>query len=338
MPIIRYRASNFTPHYPPALFGTHNLSVSWQELVWAAITVGKPGLAYLLSHGMHSVSDIIVRSHSVYANLRQNYSYIEKSSLYERLDPTEKGATSYFMGMMAAKIICARLLDTPYVFHLSMLKSLGGTAVLHTKSQPDLIGCSRKGNWIVAEAKGRTGSLNDDAMKKAKLQTRQLRKINGIFPSLRVAIQAYFSPELSFEVSDPDEYDEEAADIDFDLKVAIRDYYSYVLSSSQSSRSETKVFDREYLFRDVDEVGISVGIDSAILKSLEAGNESFLSLGTNFRPQFEERIGADTVELLELKREEGESIVFFPDGLAISLDQRWSSDKMRMEPQQRQAT
>src|SRR5687768_14692589 len=101
MPRIPYHAWNFSPRYGPALAGTHDLLVTWPELVWAAITVGKPGLAYLLSHGMHSVSDMIVRSHTVYANLRQTYSYFEKSALYDGLDPTEKGATSYFLGMMA---------------------------------------------------------------------------------------------------------------------------------------------------------------------------------------------------------------------------------------------
>lgn len=321
MPRIRYHASNFSPRYGPTLSGAHDLSVTWSELVWAAITVGKPGLAYLLSHGMHSVSDMIVRSHTVYANLRQSYSYFEKSALYEDLDPTEKGAASYFLGMMATKIICSRLLDTPHVFHLSMLKALGGKAVLHTKSQPDLIGRDRAGNWVVAEAKGRTNGFSAGAMSKAKLQTRQLRKINGTYPSLRVGIQAYFSPELNFAVSDPDEYDEGAADIEFDLRVALHDYYSYVLGSSQVARAPRLIFGREYLFRTFEETGVSIGIDAVSLKRLEEGVD--LKSHKAYEPQ--EVVTGD----------DGQGTVAFSDGLAVSLDQRWSENRMHKDPRVR---
>ncbi|RYF49177.1 MAG: hypothetical protein EOO38_08485 [Cytophagaceae bacterium] len=318
---IPYHASNFSPRYGPALAGASDLLVTWPELVWAAVTVGKPGLAYLFSHGMHSVSDMIVRSHTVYADLRQTYSYFEKSALYDGLDPTEKGATSYFLGMMATKIICARLLDTPFVFHLSMLKTLGGSAVLHTKSQPDLIGRDRAGNWIVAEAKGRTNNFSISAMSKAKLQTRQLRRINGAFPSLRIAVQAYFSPELNFAVSDPDEYDEGAEDVDFDVRGAIRDYYSYVLGPSQTARIPQSVLGQDYLFRTVEEVGVSIGVAIATLKLLE------------------ERDALNSTEPYDLSQapggDDGQGTVVFPDGLAISLDQRWSEEIMRRDPRTR---
>ena len=321
MPRIQYHATNFPPRYGAALSGTHNLTVTWAELVWAAITFGKPGLAHLLSHGMHSISDMIVRSHTVYANLHQTGLHLEKSALYEDLDPTEKGATSYFLGMMAAKIICSRLLDTPFVFHLSMLKTLGGTMVLHKKSQPDLIGLNSAGNWVVAEAKGRTNGYSPDAMTKAKLQTRQLRMINGTYPSLRVGIQAYFSPDLNFAVSDPDEYEDDAEDIEFDLRAAIHDYYSYVLGSSQVGRAPRKILGREYQFRAIEETGVSIGIDTTTLKRLEQDGD--------FRAPFANELAQVSVA------DDEQGTVTFPDGLAVSLDQRWSENRMRRDPRTR---
>jgi len=213
MPRIRYTASQFGIHWGPSLQGTHELSITWEEIVWAAMTVGKPGVAYLLSHGWHSVSDLIVRSHTIYANLRQSSAYIEKSSLYKALDPSEKSGVSYFMGMVAAKILADRLLDTPWLFHVSMLKTLGGSVDLLGKSQPDLVGLRKKRDWIVVEAKGRTGRHNPYAMSVAKLQTRQLRKVNGQYPSVRVAIQASFATQLEWAIEDPDEFDEDAKDI-----------------------------------------------------------------------------------------------------------------------------
>mgnify|MGYP007088122501 CR=1 FL=1 len=154
------------------------------------MTMGKPGVAFLFSHGWHSVSDLVVRSHTVYANLRGSSKYIEKSSLYAGLDPTEKSGVSYFMGMVAAKVLGARLLDTPWLFHVSLIQALGGSVVLKAKSEPDLVGLRRNRQWIVAEAKGRTWGYSASVMTAAKQQTRQLRTINGQYPSLRVAIQA----------------------------------------------------------------------------------------------------------------------------------------------------
>jgi hypothetical protein len=189
MPRITYTASNFAGHWGPRLTGMHEIQISWPELIWAAVTIGKPGVSYLLAHGWHSASDIIVRSHTVYANLRQVPSrHIEKSSLYVALDPTEKGATSYFIGMMAAKIVAARLLDTPWLFHLSMFHTLGGHTTLLGKSQPDLVGLNRTRGWVVVEAKGRTNGHSASAALAAKAQTRQLRQINGVSPILRVAV------------------------------------------------------------------------------------------------------------------------------------------------------
>lgn len=157
MPTIPYIATNFPKHWGPALSGQHNLRLSWHEIVWAAITMGKPGVAFLLSHGWHSVSDLIVRSHTVYANLRESSPYFEKSGLYASLDPTEKSGVFYFMGMVVAKVLEVRLLDTPWLFHISMFNALDGSVSLIAKSQPDLIGLRRNRDWVSLKPKAVLG-------------------------------------------------------------------------------------------------------------------------------------------------------------------------------------
>src|SRR6185503_14226928 len=89
-PVVEYSASKFGRRWGPALRGQHHLPVFWHDLVWAALTVGKPMFAYLFAHGWHSICDLIVREYTVYANLRQAHGQFEKSSLYSALDPTEK--------------------------------------------------------------------------------------------------------------------------------------------------------------------------------------------------------------------------------------------------------
>jgi hypothetical protein len=283
--------------------------------------MGKPGAAYLLAHGWHSVSDWVVRSHTVYANLRETTHHIRKSDLYESLDPTEKGGVSYFIGMMAAKIVGTRLLDTPWLFHLSMLDSLGGEATLVDKSQPDLIGLNRRRDWLVVEAKGRTHGYSGGAMVAAKLQTGKLRQINGANPAARIAVQAFFAPRLSLAIEDPDDPTEDAIDVKFDVRTPVNRYYELARAATRDTGDIRKIRGREFLFRYVEDVGVSVGLERQTAESLDSADS------LQDAPQ--------TVDDLQPGRDEEQSVSVFADGIAISLDPRWSSDRMRRNPRAR---
>ncbi len=322
MPTIHYRASNFGAHWGTLLSGEHSLNVSWRELVWSAVSVGKPGVAYIMAHGRHSISDVIVRAHTVYASLRNSLGVFEKSTLYDSLDPTEKGATSYFLGMMAAKIVAARLLQTPWLIHLSLLRVIGGSVVLHGgKSEPDLVGMNSRGDWLVMEAKGRTHGYSDDAMITAKKQTRHLRRVNGNFPAGRIVVQAYFSPHLQFEIQDPEEYDSDAPDLNFDLVSALKTYYSMVFPISATITETRRLGEREYLIERNDEVGVTIGIERRVVEALDADSP----------PIFQERFHGVPPEVAD----GNELFALFSDGLAIALDDRWGEQRMRLEANNR---
>jgi len=248
----------------------------------------------------------------VYANLRERGGGYHKSSYYEALDPTEKGFVSYFLGMVAAKIVAADVLDVPWLFHLSMLKSLGGGATLIGKSAPDLIGLNRRMEWAVVEAKGRTNRHSQDAAATAKLQTRQLRKINGNFPVVRVAVQAFFSPELEFTVDDPDDYDDDAPDFDGNIDLALERYYAYTVRAIQSGSKQVPIAGEEFRFGTLDEIGISVGLPAKVLTMLE--NRQF---------------NAVVRHLSERRFDEGSGVS--ADGIAILLDNRWATEQMRLD-------
>ncbi len=321
MPTIEYRATNFGQHWGASLSGVGSLSVSWPELVWSAVTVGKPGVAFLLSHGWHSASDIIVRSHTVYANLRQVSGFLERSSLYDDADPSEKRATSYFLGMMTAKILAARLLHVPRLFHLSMLGATGGSALLHGNLEPDSVGEDINGNWIVVEAKGRTGVFSQVAMSAAKSQTRSLRMINGMYPSLRAATQSYFAPELRFAINDPEDFDDDAVDLEFDPMAALRLYYSIVTSLTQGASAVQELSNREFEVRKIDEVGVTIGIDRSIRDRLELND--FLVRK------------APSVAMPEVVEATSGVFTVFPDGVTIALDDRWSEGRMNRDSRER---
>lgn len=320
MPKVQYTASSFGKHWGPKLSGKHNLDLTWNEILWAAMTMGKPGIAYLLSHGWHSVSDLIVRSHTVYANLREVSSRVYKSSLYSGLDPTEKSGVSYFLGMMGAKILGHRLLDTPWLFHVSMIDALGGSVDLKGKSEPDLVGLRKNRDWIVAEAKGRTWGHSKSAMNKAKLQTRQVRRVNGQFPALRAAIQASFNPRLQLAIHDPDEFDEDAGDMDFDLASAMDMYYSAPMAAIEGGELRD-IGGREFYARELAEIGVTIALDSEVHKQLRE------------RSMGDGQLAAITPDLSQDIQDSG--FVSFDDGLAVSVDHRWSEDRMTLDPIQR---
>ena len=320
MPNIQYRAKNFPGHFGSWFIGKHSLQVSWEEMVWAAITMGKPGVAFLLAHGWHSVADMVVRSHTVYANLRHSSGSIEKSSLYDALDPTEKGATSYFMGMLAAKILGARLLNVPWLFHLSMLDSLGGCASMSSNSEPDLVGLKRNRDWVVAEAKGRTGGYSQSAMNKAKQQTRQLRRINGRSPILRVAVQAFFNSKMEWAIEDPEEFDESARDLDVDMDTAFERYYSAAIGATEQA-DPRHLAGRKFFAQQLTEIGVTIAVDAEVRERL--GQRDMATNGID--------IGANSFSQLT----EDDGFVIFPDGLAISLDTRWAPHRMMRDPTKR---
>ncbi len=321
MPLLPYDARNFPASAPAPLQGAGNLTVTWRDLIWAAITVGKPGASHLFLHGWHSISDLLVRTHTVFASLRETGARLARSSLYESSDPTEKGATSYFLGMAVAKLACSRLVGTPYLFHFSMTGPMGLRVRVRNGLEPDLLGQMPDGRWIVVEAKGRTNGLDPVALAKAKRQTRAVRFINGARPVMRIAAQTYFDPRMRLVLDDPESPDEDSIDIEVDVQAAYQRYYSLIYDATQGSNDLRAVRGQQYVFRAVPDAGVKVGISADVRSLLEQGAvlpTDFARRLTGVRP---------TAEL--------DAMSTYPDGLAIELDERWASEVMSREPTER---
>lgn len=326
MPLIPYEATNFPATAKKELHGSHLLQVTWNELVWAAITVGKPGISYVFGHGWHSISDIVVRSHTIYANLRGVGGRIAKSTLYERgKDPTEKGAVSYFLGMAAAKLFSEKLLNVTWLFHLSMAGPLGVPIRFRGSLEPDLIGLQPSGSWVVVEAKGRTNAFSDGALAKAKQQTKAVTKVAGKRPRLRVAVQTYFDPELTVCLDDPEPADgEESLEIEVDLRAALKRYYAFAYEATTGSNDIRMINGRSYVFRTISETGIDVGIDKTVRALIEQEDIPLRELARHLRG-FSPPGGTD----------DASDVSIFRDGVAIALDGRWSNKLMTQEPDKR---
>jgi hypothetical protein len=294
--------------------------VSWDDLIWAAVTVGKPGAGYLFAHGWHSINDIIVRIHTIYAALRESGGQFRRSTLYDAQDPSEKGATSYFLGMAVAKLFAEKLLKTPWLFHFSMTGPLGLPIRVRGALEPDLLGWLPGGSWLVAETKGRTNGFSQAALDRAKRQTKAVTTVSGTPPSVRVAVQAHFDPGLSARLHDPEPDERANRKIDVDLAAAMQRYYAFADSVISAPRTSRAIAGRRYDFASVGDTGVVLGMDARARASIEAGRFGALR---------EEA----TVSLPGTTETEG--ISTYSDGLAIELDSRWSSDRMSKQPTER---
>lgn len=154
-----------------------SLHVSWDDLLWAALTIGRPNRACVFAHGQSSLYEAIFRISLLRMSLEQSgprARRLRRTAAARSLDPSEKGAISYFLGMTMAKLFAARLLDAPWALHVDVFgKSVG--ALLTQRSRPDLLAqIDGTNEWVSIEAKGRISPPNATAKEKAKEQAERI--------------------------------------------------------------------------------------------------------------------------------------------------------------------
>ena len=311
MPTIPYQAENFGAVYGPNLAGTHTLTVSWPQIVCAALSVGK-AQGDLALHGEFSLFEMAYRVAIVFANLREAESgEIVRSSAYDGLDPSEKGSISYFLGLTMAKLFAHQLMDVPWLMHLDVYRAVLNLQLLGN-SKPDLVGLNGNNEWVVVEAKGRTNDFSETTLAAAKTQTQQVTTIGGVQPVLRVGTLTYFADSLTVAMRDPKGHSKRSRMPDIPLaKERLREDYYRPLSAWTFERPgppETIVRRRPFRIRQVSDFDLSVGV-----------------------PLFRK---ADTVNPVEAETLEGEFVG--KDGVLVRLGTLWSEANMRLEPQVRQ--
>ena len=295
------------------------MDVAWSELVWAAISVGRAGMRQILRFGIYSVFEIVYRTALVYANLRETPSgYLTRSDAYNALDPSEKGAVSYFLGLTASKLFAERCLQVPWLLHLDVYRARLGAVLRPGRSKPDLIGRDSNGNWVVVESKGRTNGFDEDALAKAKAQARRVRTISGSSPRFRVGMQAYFeSSQLRLAIDDPDrEEDGALLDLPITPEMINHEYYQpFRAWLDRGDRVERiPVGNRVYVVRVEPALDFAVGL----------AEERYSGAPT--------AAGANAEEIVQRRVEDQFAGT---DGVLVQLGPGWSSERMRQQPEDR---
>jgi hypothetical protein len=328
MPKIPCDSANFSPRFGPAFLGYNEFNCRWSEIVWVALTVGKPDSSYLHRYGNYSFFERLYRTALLFSNLKQTRSNtLWRSEVYDKgLDPSEKSAVSYFLGLTFAKLFAEKLLNTPWLMHLGLYSQRNPKSLTTTssKSSPDLIGLNNCSEWIVVEAKGRTGMLPDKLLQKAKHQTRMLRKISGQFPSLRVATAVYFNSQpraLSVSWEDPEQLEPNSIDLDIDPALFFEQYYLpfFAAFNSQLFPIQVQTINQQP-FRTIvfNQVDLKIGLHERLFEGYTYASRLFAELSLSTR-------GLET----------DESHYIGGDGIFVELGSSWQDNNMRKQPASR---
>lgn len=208
VPVLRidYESEGFSPGGPISN-GKATLITTCDELLWAALTVGRPNRQYVFRHRLSSMYEALFRLSLVRMALEQSGPYgfrLRRTAAAKTLDPSEKGAINYFLGMTVCKLFSAKLLDAPWVLHLDVFRPQL-YPVLTGRSRPDLVGQTSSGDWIALESKGRISPPGAEPKNKAKEQAVRLVSANGVRPSLQIGAITYFCNDvLQFFWRDPE--------------------------------------------------------------------------------------------------------------------------------------
>ncbi len=230
MPRLPYRPEHFGLHMGEPFTQLSEIDFTWDELCWAALTVGRRNWSDVIRHGTYSVLEGLWRIAMVRANLvEESDGRLGKSEAFVALDPSERGAVSFFLGLVLTKLLAERLFQVPWLLHLDVYRTaLNPSLALPLK--PDFVGMDAFQQWVVIESKGRTGTATVNVMSHGKRQTRSLRNLDGHLPALRAVVGTYFSSGmLRARVWDPDEYNEDAVDLPIQPEALVREYYKPIV-------------------------------------------------------------------------------------------------------------
>jgi hypothetical protein len=166
---------------------------------------------------------------------------LRRTEAAKTLDPSEKGAVNYFLGLTIGKLFADRVLNVPWMMHLDVFRPMLNP-LLKGRSRPDLVGQGSSGQWVAFECKGRATEPNATAKDKAKEQAERLVRINGAAPALNAACFTYYRNDVvEFFWRDPPP-EREPKKPPIEVRVEPDDWRYYYLPVLDILRSQSDAF------------------------------------------------------------------------------------------------
>lgn len=187
---IYYDLEGFAGPLPNGLTspGNGNHRVGMARLVWAATTIGTTPFGPRLHAGR--ALEVQWRSAMMRASIEPRPVHYRRSDRYARLDPSEKGAVSFFLGQAQAKVFAHDFFRVSRFVHYDAYLAYHGRS--RRRTRPDFVGFCGQHLAIAAEAKGRSQSFDDSLITNAKKQAVSLPGIAGYPTPTTYVHVAYF--------------------------------------------------------------------------------------------------------------------------------------------------
>ena len=293
--MIPYESQGFPSAYG---IGPGPLTTSWHDLLWAALTVGRPNTAYVFQHGDASFYEALFRLSLIRMAVEQDcVGELNRTTAFAALDPTEKGAVSYFLGMTLCKLFASELLDTPWLLHLDVFRASLNPALLG-RSRPDLVGQDSADRWHAFLSKGRSGSPSERNIENAKSQAQRLIAVDGTPCSLQIGTFVYFrSNALRFYWCDPEPKGPERIDI----------------------RSP----DQEWRFYHEPAFALVSNTDSSMDQVVRGPAQVIVEAHPDIHQLLSRELRTEAHELAKRLREQFKKQRFQPDGLRVKAGDSW---------------
>ncbi|HWD92276.1 MAG TPA: hypothetical protein VG938_08000 [Verrucomicrobiae bacterium] len=313
---INYESRAF-PSTTGIVNGANMLPANWNDILWAALTVGRPNRHYVFRHGQSSQYEALFRMSLVRMAVQQSGSFgrrLRRTEAVKSLDPTEKGAVSYFLGMVMCKLFSLKLLDTAWLLHLDVFRPLLNP-VLNGRSRPDLIGESSSGTWIAFESKGRVSPPDRSAKDKSKAQALRCLSVNGQKVTMHIGAITFFKNDsLQFYWEDPPN----SGDQKNGIRVQAADNiwrFHYLPTLELLHDAEPTGANREEVSLSLQNIDLEIGIAKDVLRLLQL--EKWREARTWCR-EHHKRL-----------TERG----FFPDGIRVVAGKKWQDrfDELEFE-------
>jgi hypothetical protein len=196
--------------FPPSTLSNldRRIQFTWDDFLWAALTVGRPSINFVFAYGEASVFEAVFRLGMIRMALQQTsgfYPKLERSAVFRTMDPSEKGAVNYFLALVVCKLFSWKKLNAPWTIHLDVWRQGLAPQYSGGRARPDMVAQSAtSGDWYSFESKGRVGKPGSSEKRNAKRQAERLLSVMGTPCSLHVAAITYYENNaLTFYCRDP---------------------------------------------------------------------------------------------------------------------------------------
>lgn len=301
--------TSFNVHHNEDGQKKHSIQVSWEDLVWSALMVGKSNLAQLsgIDSQYTKLYDLKMRAFMLRALLAVNGKQIVKSTAFRDMEASEKVSGSFWLGMFMAKLIAAKKMNCHFLAHFDGISPDDKTLLndllnKDSKQRPDLIGVNpSKKKLLVVEAKGTVGCKKTRTIERAKSQ------LGDNFIGIEKAISySHFNRSEELEIYTKTVCIGTGKTLSPEqLKTLLSKYYQPLKGLTPKARWQLK------------EIGIHLRFTETLKQYLSSDANS-----PNHLDNFLEQLDKEEVAFDDLDALDQEGFKTFGDGIAIKLDSR----------------